>query len=152
MSLVDRVNAALKDAMRSKDAARLRVIRAIRGEILTIEKAGGEPDLSDDRIQQAIKALVKQRQDAAESFRQAKRPAQAEAEEADIPVLREFLPEALTEAELDALVARAATESGAASPKDMGLLMKTLKPLIGATGKDADNREVAARAKAYLAG
>ena len=151
MSLADQVNADLKQAMRDKDQAKLASIRALRGEIIKFNKSGADQEISDADVTGFIKRLIKQRQDSITMFSEAGRTELAEKEQAQIDVLQAYLPAALSEDELAALVAQAVSETGATSQRDMGGVMKALKGLVAASGKDADNRVVAALVKSMLA-
>lgn len=148
MGLEKDVSDALKAAMRDRDQKRLVAIRALRGEIIKMQKSGKE--VTDDAITKMVKAAVKQRQDAIAMYESHGRDEQAEAERAEIAVLKEFLPEALTEAELGALVDAVIAATGAESRKQMGQVMGALRPKIAASGKDADGRLVAELVKARL--
>ncbi|HAR65546.1 MAG TPA: glutamyl-tRNA amidotransferase [Lentisphaeria bacterium] len=151
MSLADQVNADLKQAMRDKDQVKLASIRALRGEIIKFNKSGADQEISDADVTGFIKRLIKQRQDSITMFSEAGRTELAEKEQAQIDVLQAYLPAALSEDELAALVAQAVSETGATSQRDMGGVMKALKGLVAASGKDADNRVVAALVKSTLA-
>lgn len=151
MSLADQVNADLKQAMRDKNQVKLASIRALRGEIIKFNKSGADQEISDADVTGFIKRLIKQRQDSITMFSEAGRTELAEKEQAQIDVLQAYLPAALSEDELAALVAQAVSETGATSQRDMGGVMKALKGLVAASGKDADNRVVAALVKSTLA-
>ena len=148
MGLEKDVNEALKAAMRDRDNARLVPIRAVRGEIIKMQKSGDE--VTDDLITKSIKGMVKQRQDAATMYDSHGRDEQAAKERDEIDVLQEFLPEALNEDEIAALVDAVIAETGAESRKQMGQVMGALRPRIAASGKDADGRLVAELVKARL--
>jgi uncharacterized protein YqeY len=147
MSLEKAVNDALKTAMRERNQERLVAIRALRGEIIKMQKGDG---VTDDGILKAVKAMIKQRQDAATMYDSHGRDEQAAKERREIEVLQEFLPAALSEAELGALIDAVIAETGADSRKQMGQVMGALRPRIAASGKDADGRLVADLVKARL--
>lgn len=150
MSLSDQINEDIKEAMRARDEQALNSLRAVRGEIIKFEKSGGNKSVSDDDVIAMVKRLVKQRQDSIEMFRKGEREDLVGAEEAQIKILRVLLPESLTADELSALVAQAVESTGAESMKEMGQVMKAVRDLVAATGKDADNRALADLVKQSL--
>jgi uncharacterized protein YqeY len=95
-------------------------------------------DLEDAEVLQVVSSLVKQRRDSIEQFSKAGRTDLVEKETAEIAVLEAYLPPAATAEEIDAAVAAAITETGAASPKDIGKVMKAVMPKLA--GKNADGR------------
>jgi uncharacterized protein YqeY len=143
MGLQDEITAAVKDAMRKKEKARLGVLRMLTAEIKN-RRIENQRDLEDADILQVITRMVKQRNDSAEQFTKGDRPELAAKEKAEISVLETYLPEALPEAELERLVKEAISESQAESKKDMGKVMKVVMPKIAgrADGK-AVNQMVA---------
>ena len=149
MSLLEDVTAALKDAMRNKDTTRLDAIRALRGEII-LEQKKADTDLSDEAIQKMIKTMIKQRQDAISQFRNGGRDDLADKDEAQIKVLKEFMPEELSLEALTELVEAAIAESAAASMKDMGKVMPLVMKAVQQSGKDADGRMISDIVKAKL--
>ncbi len=151
MSLVNRVNNELKDAMRSKDSLRLDSIRALRNEIIKLGKSGNKADVQDDDVIKIVKTLIKQRQDSIAMFEKANRNDLIEIESSQMTILKEFLPEQLSEDELKKIVQGAIEASAASSIKDMGMVMKTVIPLIKESGKDADNRLISTLVKSALA-
>lgn len=150
MSLSDQINEDIKEAMRARDEQALNSLRAVRGEIIKFEKSGGNKSVSDDDVIAMVKRLVKQRQDSIEMFRKGEREDLVGAEEAQIKILQVLLPESLTADELSALVAQAVESTGAESMKEMGQVMKAVRDLVAATGKDADNRALADLVKQSL--
>ncbi len=150
MRLYDKVNEALKDAMRNKDATRLASVRALRGEIIKLEKNGtGEP-VSDEDIVRLVKAQIKQRRDAVAMFEKGDRADLIASEENEIVVLSEFLPPQLSEDQIRQIVADVIAKVDARGMKDMGKVMKETTAAIRATGKDADNRSVSGIVKTAL--
>ncbi|ATG72763.1 glutamyl-tRNA amidotransferase [Zobellella denitrificans] len=147
MSLKDQLSEQQKNAMRAKDKARLGTLRMLMAEIKQKEIDSRET-LDDDGIIAVITKMVKQRKDAAGQFEQAGRQDLADNERQEIVVLQEFLPQPLTEAELDALLTQAIADTGAAGMQDMGKVMAVLKPQI--QGR-ADMGKVSAIIKARLA-
>lgn len=131
MSLRDRLQAALKDAMRAKEADRLSTLRLINAAIKDRDIAsrgdGGQEMVSDAEITAIMAKLIKQRQESARAYEEGGRLELAEKELSEIAVIQEFLPRQLTAAETEAAVAAAIAETGAASIRDVGRVMAALK-------------------------
>jgi uncharacterized protein YqeY len=145
MSLLkERIRDDMKASMKSGDKARLGVIRMILAAIKQIE-VDERIELDDDRVLVVLDKMLKQRRESIKLFREANRIDLAEIEEAEVLVIQDFLPQALSEAEIDAMVAAAISETGAASIKDMGAVMALLKPQM--QGR-ADMAVVSSRIKA----
>jgi len=126
----DQLAAALKDAMKSKDAARLSTVRLVQAEIKTRDianRGAGKGEASDDEILQILAKMVKQREESAKIYEDNARPELAAKERAEIVVVQDFMPKQLSEAEVRANVAAAIAEVGASGPKDMGKVMAVLK-------------------------
>lgn len=149
MSLKEKIIADLTTAMKAKDALRLEVLRAVKSAIKMKEVSGTEAATIDDTaILQLLSSLVKQRQDSIAQFRQGGRDDLAQKEEAEIAILQDYLPAALSESELKAIVTAAIAEAGAATPKDMGKVMKLVTPKT--TGR-ADGKVVSQLVQQLLA-
>ena len=142
--LKERIREDMKASMKSGDKARLGVIRMILAAIKQIE-VDERVELGDDRVLVVLDKMLKQRRESIKQFRDANRVDLAEIEEAEVLVIQDFLPQALTEAEIDEMVAKAIAEVGATSIKDMGGVMAILKPQM--QGR-ADMAVVSARIKA----
>lgn len=127
--LKDQLMQAMKDAMRAKDQARLGVIRMAQAAIKQIE-VDERIDVDDARVLAILDKQIKQRVDAAQQFRDGNRPDLAEKEEAEAEILREFMPAALSDDEVDALISKAIADTGASGMQDMGKVMGVLKPHI----------------------
>jgi len=123
------VKDAMKDAMRAKDKPRLGTIRLIMAEIKRIE-VDERIEIDDERLLTILDKMVKQRRDSAKQYIDAGRTELAQVETDEIVIIQAFLPEALTDEELDSLVAQAVSESGASSMQDMGKVMAILKPKV----------------------
>ena len=143
-SLKERIKEDMKASMKGGDKARLGVIRMIMAAIKQVE-VDERVELDDDRIVAVLDKMRKQRRESIKQYRDANRTDLAEIEEAEILVIQDFLPQALSEAEIDAMVAKAIAETGAQSIKDMGKVMAMLKPEM--QGR-ADMALVSARIKA----
>jgi len=128
-ALKDRLNDAVKDAMRARDKARLGTLRMATAAIKQVE-VDERIELDDARILALLDKQIKQRKDAAQQYRDAGRNDLAETEEAEMAVLQEFLPTPLTDAEIDALIDDAIQRTGAAGMQDMGKVMGELKPRL----------------------
>jgi uncharacterized protein YqeY len=136
MSLVDRLSGDLTAAMMAKAA-------------LKNKEIDKKAPLDDSEATKILQGLVKQREDSVEQFRKGNRPDLVAKEQAEIVVLRGYLPEEASEAEIRAAVEKAIAETGAASPKDLGRVMSTALAALRAAGKPVDGKKVneAARAK-----
>ncbi|HEV7165697.1 MAG TPA: GatB/YqeY domain-containing protein [Gammaproteobacteria bacterium] len=148
MGLKEQITNDMKDSMKSGDKPRLGVIRLILAAIKQRE-VDERITLDDSQILSVLDKMLKQRRESVTQFEQGKRQDLADLEKAEIKVIQAYMPEQLSEAELDQMVATAVTESGAASIKDMGKVMGILKPKVA--GK-ADMSAVSARIKAKLGG
>ncbi|AEF99196.1 GatB/YqeY domain-containing protein [Methylomonas methanica] len=142
--LKERIKEDMKASMKSGDKARLGVIRMILAAIKQIE-VDERVELGDDRVLVVLDKMLKQRRESIKQFRDANRIDLAEIEEAEVQVIQDFLPQALTEVEIDVMVAKAIAEVGATSIKDMGAVMAILKPQM--QGR-ADMAVVSGRIKA----
>jgi len=129
MTLQQRVDTDLKEAMRAKDATKLGVLRMLKSALIyaAIAKSDAEAELSDAEAAQVIRKQAKQRQDSIESFEKGGRPELAAKEKTEIPVLEAFLPKALSPEELEQLVKATIAETGATSKKDMGPVIKAVQ-------------------------
>ena len=150
MSLKEKLQNDLTDAMRSRDELRSSTIRMVLTAIKNEEVSGKEArELSDSEIITVLSREAKKRREAAEAFKQAGANDRAATEKAEGGVIAEYLPKQLSESEIKELIADAIKESGAATPAQMGLVMKALQPKIA--GK-ADGGTVSALVKAALTG
>lgn len=131
MTMRDRLSAALKDAMRAKEADRLSTLRLINAAIkdrdIAARGEGTEGPVSDEVILGLLGKMVKQRQESARAYEEGGRLELAEKELSEIKVIEEYLPRQLTEAESGAAVVAAIAEVGAVSIRDMGKVMAVLK-------------------------
>lgn len=124
-----RITADMKAAMRAKDKARLQTIRMLTAAIKQRE-VDERVTLDDAVVIAIIEKMVKQRRDAAAQYEAGNRPELAQAERAEIDCLKTYLPQPLSEAELDQLLTQALAETGASSLKQMGQVMAWLKPKV----------------------
>jgi uncharacterized protein len=130
MTLHERIDSDLKDAMRAKEAGRLGVLRMLKSALkyAAIEKPDGV--LDDSAATQVIRKQVKQRQDSIESFEKGGRPELAAKEKEEMEILNAYLPKGLSAEELSGLVREAIAEVGATSKAQMGAVMKALQAKV----------------------
>ncbi|ABC32919.1 uncharacterized conserved protein [Hahella chejuensis KCTC 2396] len=129
MSLKDSLTEAMKSAMRSKEKDRLGAIRLILADIKRIE-VDERIEVDDARVLEVLDKMAKQRKDSISQFSAAGRDDLVAKEQLELDVIQGFLPEALSEEELDQLIQTAVSESGAESIRDMGKVMAILKPQV----------------------
>ena len=146
--LTDRIKEDMKASMKGGHKTRLGVIRLILAAIKQVE-VDERIQLDNDRVILVLDKMLKQRRESIRQFSDANRHDLAAIEEAEIQVIQDFLPQALSEEEIDAIVSDAVRESGAESVKDMGKVMGLLKAKM--QGR-ADMSIVSAKIKAALAG
>jgi uncharacterized protein YqeY len=129
MTLVERVDSDLKDAMRAKDAPKLGVLRMLKSALkyAAIAKSDAEAELNDAEAAQVIRKQMKQRQDSIESFEKGGRVELAEKEKQEVSILNAYLPQAMTSEEVSKVVRETIAETGATSRAQMGAVMKALQ-------------------------
>lgn len=151
MTLTERLAQDLTAAMKAKDAARTSALRMAKAALVNkeIDKRG---PLDDAEAVRVLQGLVRQREDSIEQFRKGNRPELAEKEQAEIGVLRAYLPQEASDEEIAAAVEKAVAETGASSPKDMGKVMKAALALLQASQKPADGKRVNEAARKRLGG
>jgi uncharacterized protein YqeY len=145
-TLKAQIMADMKEAMRAKDKERLGTIRLVQAAIKQRE-VDERIELDDSQVLAVLDKMVKQRRDSISQYRDAGREELAAKEEAELSVIQQYLPAALSEAEIDALIDEAISATGAESMKEMGKVMGMLKPKV--QGR-ADMGELSARIKARL--
>jgi uncharacterized protein len=133
MTIQEKIDADLREAMRSKDAERLSVLRMVKSALMNaaIEMQGARAQLPDPDAIAVIRKQVKQREDSIEGFEKGGRPELAAKERREIGFLTEYLPNPLTENELQQLVKGAIAEVGATSKAQMGAVMKVATQKAG---------------------
>jgi uncharacterized protein YqeY len=146
--LMDKIAADMKDAMRAKDATRLSTLRLLKSavEYHKIEKK--QEQLTDADVTAVIKKQIKQRQDSIEGFEKGGRADLVEKEKAELAVLKAYLPEELSQAQVEEAVKATIAELGAATKTDMGKVMKAVQAKLAGR---ADNRLVSQIVSANLA-
>ena len=147
MSLRDRIQSDVTAAMRSGEALRRDVLRMAQNAAYTIEKRDRRT-LSDDDYAAVVAREVKTRRESVDAFRKGAREDLAVKEEAEIAILSEYLPQQLTEAEIQALVDEAVAATGASSARDMGKVMGWLSPKTRGRADGKRVSELVARALA----
>ncbi|WP_288131570.1 GatB/YqeY domain-containing protein [Microbulbifer sp.] len=128
-TLKDTLATATKDAMKARDKARLATLRLINAEIKRVE-VDERIELDDARILALLDKMTKQRRDSITQYEKAGRPELAAVEQQEIEVIQDFLPEQLSEAEIQEIVTAAVKETGASSMADMGKVMAIVKPQV----------------------
>jgi uncharacterized protein YqeY len=148
MNLEQKIMAEMKEAMKAKNEASLRGLRAIKAAIIIAKTAeGAKGELTEDDEIKLLQKLVKQRKDSLEIYQQQNRPDLAQKEEEEIAVIEKFLPQQLSPEELKAELQQIIAETGASSPADMGKVMGlATKKLAGRT----DGKTISAAVKELL--
>lgn len=149
MSFAERIQKELTAAMKAREELRLSVLRMLKTALHNrrIEKGA---ELDDPEALAVVKSLIKQRREAAEEFRKVGREDRAAAEEKEIPFLEAYLPAAVGEEAIRAAVEQAVQETGAATPKDIGKVMKAVMGRFA--GQNVDGKRVNELVRARLSG
>ena len=145
-TLKNQITEVLKATMRAKEMSKLTVIRGLQAAIKQIE-VDERIELDDNQVLAVIEKQIKQRKESVKAFLGANREDLASKEQAELEILSQFLPEAMSEEELDSLIAQTIDAQGATSMKDMGKVMNSLRPIIAGR---ADPAQVSAKIKAKL--
>lgn len=148
MGLKQNIESEIKSAMIARDKTRLSALRAIKSLILLEEtKSGAKAEITEEDEMKILTKAAKQRKDSAEIYEQQNRADLLEVEMAELAIIQEFLPKAMTEEEVTAAIKAIITQTGASSPKDMGKVMGVAsKELAG----KADGKVIADKVKALL--
>ena len=149
MTLKDKIISDMTAAMKAKDAARTSTLRMVKAAIMNREKEGGDA-LTDEDVMKLLRSQVKQRRDSVEQYQKAGRQELVDKEAAEIAVIEEYLPQAVSAAEIELAVTEAIAETGASSMKDMGAVMKA--SMVKLAGKNADGKMVSEAVKKKLTG
>ena len=149
MTLSQRVDENLKEAMRAKDAGRVGVLRMLKSALkyAAIEKSGAEAELSDSEAAQVVRKQVKQRQDSIESFEKGGRPELVTKEKEELSILQSYLPQAMATEEVAKVVRETIAEVGATSKAQMGTVMKALQAKVAGR---ADGKTLSAEVQRQL--
>jgi uncharacterized protein YqeY len=141
MTVLEQVRSDMTSAMKAGEKERVGALRMVLSELQKAVKEGGSDEIS------VLRRERKRRLDAAELFRDGGRPELAEQEESEAKLIDTYLPEEMDDGELDSIIGGAIAETGASTPKDMGLLMKAVMPKVDGR---ADGKRVSTRAREAL--
>jgi uncharacterized protein len=132
MSIQERIDSDLKEAMRAKDTTKLAVLRMLKSALkyAAIAKPGAEAELSDAEAAQVIRKQAKQRQDSIESFERGGRADLAQQEQKELSILNGYLPQAMSPDQVEKAVREAIAEIGATSKAQMGAVMKAVQAKV----------------------
>jgi uncharacterized protein YqeY len=139
MTLHDKITHDIADAMRARDQGRLSALRMAKAALVNASVAKGH-DLEESESQQVLASLIKQRRDSIEQFRGAGRTDLVDKETAELSILEQYAPPAASAADVERAVDAAIAETGAASPKDMGRVMKSVMSALA--GRSVDGKAV----------
>ena len=149
MTMQERIQQDLMEAMRNKQEARLSALRMIKTALRNREVEKRKP-LDEGECQQVFSMLIKQRREAAEQYRRGGREDLAAKEESEIPILEAYLPAPVADSEVDAAIDAAIAETGASSSKQMGAVMKAV--MAGLAGRRVDGKLVSDKVRSRLGG
>ncbi|MEO8434419.1 MAG: GatB/YqeY domain-containing protein [Pyrinomonadaceae bacterium] len=147
MSLKERITNDMTSAMKAKDALRTSTLRMVKAAVKNREIEKGE-ELSDDDVMKVMRSLVKQRHDSVEQYEKAARPELAAKETSEIDIIEAYLPQSASREEIEQAIMLAIEETGAASMREMGAVMKAAQARLA--GRSADGRTVSEIVKAKL--
>ena len=148
MSLNQKIVADLTASMKAQDTPRTSTLRMVKAAMMNRQIEKGS-ELDDEDMSKLLRSLVKQRRDSVEQYEKAARQDLADKEKAEIAIIEAYLPQSASQEEIERAVAAAIQETGAASLKDMGKVMKATQSQLA--GKNADGRVVSEIVKARLA-
>jgi hypothetical protein len=149
MTLTERMTQDIAAAMKAREQTKLSALRMVKAALINAEVQKARA-LDDAEGQQVLASLIKQRRDSIEQFGSAGRTDLVDKETAELAILEQYAPPAVNAADLEAAVDAAITETGAASPKDMGRVMKAVMAALA--GKSADGKAVNELVRKKLAG
>jgi uncharacterized protein YqeY len=147
MSLTDRINAGIKDAMKQKNEAGKRTLRAIKSQLLLLKTSGSGEEITEDQEVKLLQKMVKERQDSYEIYVKQNREDLATPEKEEMDIIKEFLPKQMSEEELTTAIKGIVEQVGASSMKDMGKVMGMANKQFG--GK-ADGKTISMIVKSLL--
>jgi len=147
MALLDQVQKDMVDAMKAREEPRLGALRMIKTALKKHEVDSMKP-LDEQTELQILNTLVKQRRESADLFRKGGRPELADREEAELKLIESYMPSAPTDAEIQAAIAAALTETGVTSLKQMGVVMKAAQARLA--GRRVDGKALSERVRASL--
>jgi uncharacterized protein YqeY len=149
MSLYERIDADLKQAMRDRDEVTKLTLRSVKTALTEASKAGTDHALGEEQVMAALQKEAKRRRDAAAEYERVGQPDRAAQENAELAVLQRYLPQQLGEEEIEAIARVAIAETGATSPRDMG---KVMPVVMQRTAGTADGKAVSQVVRRLLAG
>jgi uncharacterized protein YqeY len=151
MTLMERVDADLKEAMRAKNTTKLGVLRMLKSALkyAAIAKSGAEAELSDAEAAQVIRKQARQREDSIESFEKAGRAELMEKEKEELSILNRYLPKPMSVDEISKVVSETIAEAGATSRAQMGAVMKALQAKVAGR---VDGKALSAEVQKQLSG
>ncbi|MEP7269541.1 MAG: GatB/YqeY domain-containing protein [Saprospiraceae bacterium] len=147
MSLEEKINTDIREAMKAKDQARLRGVRAVKAAILLAKTDGSGTEIDNDREIKILQKLVKQRQESLTIYETQNRPDLATIEKEEIEIIQKYLPQQMSVEELESFINYLIKENGALGIKDMGKIMGLASK--GLAGK-ADGKTIAELVKKLL--
>ena len=147
MALLEQIQKDMVSAMKNREEARLDPLRMMKSALQRYTIDTGKP-LDEMAELQILTTLIKQRRESAEMFRKGNRPELAQKEETELALIESYMPSAPTEAEIDAAIAAAMTETGVASLKQMGVVMKAAQAKLA--GKRVDGKALSERVRSRL--
>lgn len=147
MSLTDRINAGIKDAMKQKNEAGKRTLRAIKAQLLLLKTSGSGTEITEDQEVKILQKMIKERQDSYQIYVEQNREDLAAPEKEEMDIIKEFLPQQMSEEELTVAIKGIVEQVGASSMKDMGKVMGMANKQFG--GK-ADGKTISMIVKSLL--
>lgn len=147
MSLTEKINEGLKTAMKSKDEAALRALRAIKSALLLAKTSGGSGEIAEEEEMKMLQKLAKQRRESIDIFKKQNRNDLAEAEEQELSIIEGFLPKQMSEEEVRSVIQKIIKENNLSGASNIGKLMPLAMKELG--GK-ADGKTISAIAKELL--
>ena len=148
MSLTEKIVADLTTSMKAQEALRTSTLRMVKAAMMNRQIEKGS-ELDDDEMSKLLRTLVKQRRDSVEQYEKGGRQELADKEKAEIEIIEVYLPQSASQEDIENAVTTAIAETGAASMKDMGKVMKAVQASL--SGKNADGRVISEIVKAKLA-
>ncbi|KGP90493.1 hypothetical protein N780_04950 [Pontibacillus chungwhensis BH030062] len=130
MSLLERLNQDMKEALRNKEKERLSVIRMVKSSLQNEALKLGKDELTEEEELTVLSREIKQRKDSLQEYKSAGRDDLAQKDERDIEIIQSYMPQQLSEDELDAIVQETIAEVGASSKQDMGKVMSAIMPKV----------------------
>lgn len=150
MSILERIELEATAALRARASARLSTLRLVKSDLKKTQ-IDRNRDLTEEEAAEVLTKMAKQRRDSIEQFERGNRPDLAEIEKAELEVIAEFLPEAISDEELEAIVERVLGEIGEVDPKKIGAAIGRVMAAVKTTGLSFDGKAVSERVRRRLA-